>query len=74
MLELIKLKYSKEGMLNMTVGLISITSILVWIAVAKELSKPSEKQNKPKIMTFTALGLASTILITVSLFQTLISG
>lgn len=57
----------------MTVGIIPIATILIWIAVTYELSKPSEKQNNRKIMTFTALGTLSTVILTISLFQNFIA-
>ena len=66
---LIKLKYSKKEMLSMTMGIIPLVSIIIWIAVTYELSKPSEKQNKRNIITFTALGTLSTVILTISLFQ-----
>ena len=53
----------------MTMGIIPLVSIIIWIAVTYELSKPSEKQNKRNIITFTALGTLSTVILTISLFQ-----
>ncbi|WP_186759718.1 hypothetical protein [Planococcus sp. CPCC 101016] len=57
----------------MTVGILSIASMLIWIAVTQELGKPSEKQNNRKVMAFTALGMISIAVITISLFQNLLS-
>lgn len=53
----------------MTMTLIIIASMLIWIAAINELIKPSKEQNNRKIITLTSFGTSSTLIITVSLFQ-----
>ncbi len=57
----------------MIVGIIPLVSILIWTIVTYELGKPSEKQNNRRIVTFTALGTLSTLILTGFLFQNYIS-
>ena len=53
----------------MTMTLIIIASMFIWIAAINELIKPSKKQNDRKIIILTSFGTLSTLIITVSLFQ-----
>ncbi|MCP3029373.1 hypothetical protein [Halobacillus sp. A5] len=55
----------------MTIGIISLASVLLWDAVTHELSKPSKKQSSRKIVSLMSLGSISTLVITISLFQSL---
>ncbi|AIF42943.1 MULTISPECIES: hypothetical protein [Virgibacillus] len=55
----------------MAVGLIGLASLVIWITVSRELSKPSKKQSKQKIITLMSAGSLSTLIITVSLFRDL---
>lgn len=51
---------------------ISIVSILIWIIVSKEIVKSVEKINKFKMFTLLSVGIATTLIITISLIQNLI--
>ncbi|TXL57798.1 hypothetical protein FHP05_14845 [Cerasibacillus terrae] len=53
----------------MTMTLIIIASMFIWIVAINELIKPSKKQNDRKIIILTSFGTLSTLIITVSLFQ-----
>ena len=55
----------------MTMTLIIIASMFIWIYAINELIKPSNKQNNRKIITLISFGSLSTLIITVSLFQSL---
>ena len=55
----------------MTMTLIIIASMFIWIVAINELIKPSKKQNDRKIIILTSFGTLSTLIITVSLFQSL---
>ncbi|BAM46602.1 hypothetical protein [Amphibacillus xylanus] len=55
----------------MTMTLIIIASMFIWIYAINELIKPSKKQNNRKIITLISFGSLSTLIITVSLFQSL---
>lgn len=57
--------------MTMTMTIIIIASMLIWIAAINELIKPSNKQNNQKIITLTSFGTLSTVIITISLFQSL---
>jgi|GEM_PF-1625060 len=50
---------------------ITIVSSLIWIALMNELNKPSKKHNNRKIMTLLSFGTLSTVIITVSLFKSI---
>jgi hypothetical protein len=52
-------------------SIITLASVLIWGAVINELSKPSKKQSVRKIIALTSLGSLSTLVITISLFQSL---
>lgn len=56
---------------HMNLTIISIASAIVWIAAIYELLKPSEKQNNRRIITLTSFGTLSTLVITISLVQSL---
>ncbi|PKJ54203.1 hypothetical protein [Bacillus sp. SN10] len=53
----------------MSINIIAIVSIIVWIALITELIKPSEEQNRRKIVTLLTAGSASTLILTVSFIQ-----
>ncbi len=53
----------------MTMTLIIIASMFIWIVAINELIKPSKKQDDRKIIILTSFGTLSTLIITVSLFQ-----
>ena len=55
----------------MTIGIISIISIVLWITVTKELGKSSKERNKQKLITLMSAGSLSTVILTISLFQNL---
>ncbi|MCY8824263.1 hypothetical protein [Bacillus atrophaeus] len=57
----------------MSTDIMSIVSILIWIAVSRELVKSSKENGKVKngrkIITLMSAGTLSTLLLTISLFQ-----
>lgn len=52
---------------------IAILSIIIWIIVSKELTKPSKYFNKQKIVILVTTGLLTTLIITFSFVQKLIA-
>ncbi|RRN71267.1 hypothetical protein EI200_11150 [Peribacillus simplex] len=56
-------------MSNMSIAIVAIVSIVLWIAVSKELEKSSKEKNRWKVMTLMFAGLLSTLILTISLFQ-----
>ncbi|PSA95972.1 hypothetical protein C6370_01040 [Bacillus atrophaeus] len=57
----------------MSTDIMSIVSIVIWIAVSRELVKSSKENGKMKngrkIITLMSAGTLSTLLLTISLFQ-----
>ncbi|PGA98770.1 hypothetical protein [Bacillus toyonensis] len=53
----------------MSINIISIVSIIIWIVLITELTKPSGEQNGRKIVTLLSAGSASTLILTDSLIQ-----
>ncbi|WP_185147893.1 hypothetical protein [Peribacillus simplex] len=53
----------------MSIAIVAIVSIVLWIAVSKELEKSSKEKNRWKVMTLMFAGLLSTLILTISLFQ-----
>lgn len=51
--------------------IIAILSIVIWIAVSREAVKPSEEINWKKMIPLLTAGTLSTLIITVTLFQSL---
>lgn len=47
----------------------AIISIVIWIAVSRELVKTSKEKNGLKIITLMSAGTLSTVILTISLFQ-----
>ena len=50
----------------MAMSIIAIATALIWIAAIYELIKPSKEQNNRKVITLTAFGTLSTLVITIS--------
>ncbi|WP_179106558.1 hypothetical protein [Terribacillus halophilus] len=55
----------------MFMSVITLASLVIWITASQELIKPSEKQNRQKIITLTSAGTLTTAAVTISLFQSL---
>lgn len=55
----------------MAMIIIAIASAFIWIAAIYEIINPSKVQNNRKIITLTSFGTLSTLIITISLFQSL---
>lgn len=47
----------------------AIISIVIWIAVSRELVKIPKEKNGLKIITLMSAGTLSTVILTISLFQ-----
>lgn len=47
----------------------AIISIVIWIAVSRELVKTRKEKNGLKIITLMSAGTLSTVILTISLFQ-----
>lgn len=47
----------------------AIISIIIWIAVSRELVKTPKEKNGLKIITLMSAGTLSTVILTISLFQ-----
>lgn len=55
----------------MAMSIIALASTLIWIGAIYEINKPSKEQNIRKIITLTSFGSLSTLIITISFFQSL---
>ncbi|SEJ80092.1 hypothetical protein SAMN04488127_2849 [Bhargavaea ginsengi] len=55
----------------MFISLISIVSIVLWVALSQELGKSSKERNKQKMITLMSAGSLSTVIVTISLVQNL---
>ncbi|ALC80198.1 MULTISPECIES: hypothetical protein [Bacillus] len=51
------------------ITIVAIVSIVIWIAVSRELVKSSKETNRRKIITLMFAGSLSTLILTISLFQ-----
>ncbi|MFC4402459.1 hypothetical protein [Gracilibacillus xinjiangensis] len=51
--------------------MIAMAAIVIWIAQSRELMKPSKEQNGKKIVTLTSAGSLLTLVLTISLFQSI---
>ncbi|KAB8136750.1 hypothetical protein F9U64_09575 [Gracilibacillus oryzae] len=51
--------------------LIAMATIVIWIAQSRELMKPSKEQSGKTIVTLTSAGSLLTLVLTISLFQSL---
>ncbi|MEC5425752.1 hypothetical protein QGM71_19980 [Virgibacillus sp. C22-A2] len=51
------------------ITIVAIVSIVIWIAVFRELVKSSKEKNGRKIITLISAGSLSTLILTISLFQ-----
>ncbi|MCR8848064.1 hypothetical protein NQ095_06565 [Rossellomorea sp. SC111] len=57
----------------MSTGILSLLTTLIWLAAIQEFLKPDNNQSNRKIMIFTSAGTVLTLVLTVSLFQSLYS-
>ncbi|MGE7765587.1 hypothetical protein [Peribacillus sp. NPDC096540] len=53
------------------ITIVSIFSAVIWIAVSREVVKPTKMINRQKMITLLSAGTLSTLIITISLFQNL---
>lgn len=51
------------------ITIVAIVSMVIWIAVSRELVKTSKEKNGRKIITLMSAGALSTLILTISLFQ-----
>ncbi len=51
------------------ITIVSIISIVIWIAASRELLNPKKEISKRKIITLMYAGLLSTLILAISLFQ-----
>ena len=51
------------------ISILGIVSIVLWIAVSRELLKSSKEKKGQKIITLMSAGSLSTLVLTISLFQ-----
>ena len=61
-----------KGGISMTTNVMTIAaiiSIVIWIAVSRELVKTPKEKNGLKIITLMSAGTLSTVILTISLFQ-----
>ena len=53
------------------VTIVAIFSVVIWIAVSREIVKPTKMINRQRMITLLSSGTLSTLIITISLFQNL---
>ena len=53
------------------ISVVAIVSIFIWIAVSRELVRSSKEKNGRKIITLIFAGSLSTLILIISLFQTI---
>lgn len=58
-------------MANSVLVMIASAATVIWIFQSQELMKPANKQNGRKIVTLTAAGSLLTLILTISLFQSI---
>ncbi|KGR77964.1 hypothetical protein [Ureibacillus sinduriensis] len=51
------------------IAIVAIVSIVLWLAVSRELVKAPKEKNGLKLMTLISVGTLSTVIVTISLFQ-----
>ena len=54
------------------IAIVAIVSFVLWIAVSREAVKPSKEINRRKMITLLFAGTLSALVITISLFQSLL--
>jgi len=57
---------------NYVIAIVAIVSVVIWLAASRESVKPSKEINSRKMMTLLFAGSLSTLVITISLFQSLL--
>ena len=55
----------------MSTGILSLLTTLIWLASIQEFLKPDNSQSNRKIVIFMSAGTVLTLVLTVSLFQSL---
>ncbi|MEM5001241.1 hypothetical protein [Priestia megaterium] len=55
----------------MSMGILSLITFVVWFAAIQEFLKPEKNQSNRKIMMLTSAGSLLTLVLTISLFQTI---
>lgn len=55
----------------MSTGIMALLTTLIWLVAIHELQKPERKQNNRTIIISTAAGSLLTLVLTISLFQSL---
>lgn len=53
------------------ISIVFIVSIVIWMVVSQEAVKPSKEINWKKMITLLSVGTLLTLVITISLFQSL---
>ncbi|WP_112180435.1 hypothetical protein [Paraliobacillus zengyii] len=59
-------------MSNDMITIVSIVSVVIWIAVSREAVKPSKEINWRKMITLLSAGSLSVLIITITLVQNLL--
>lgn len=60
-----------NGDARMPMGILSLITFVIWFVVIQEFLKPEKNQSNRKIMMLTSAGSLLTLVLTISLFQTL---
>ncbi len=60
-----------NGDARMSMGILSLITFVIWFVVIQEFLKPEKNQSNRKIMMLTSAGSLLTLVLTISLFQTL---
>ncbi|MDO6848001.1 hypothetical protein Q4S57_08575 [Priestia megaterium] len=55
----------------MSMGIIPLITFVIWFVAIQEFLKPEKNQSNRKIMILTSAGSLLTLVLTISLFQTL---
>jgi hypothetical protein len=55
----------------MSTGIMTLLTTLIWLVAIQEFQKPERKQNNRIIILSTAAGSLLTLILTISLFQSL---
>jgi len=61
----------KKGDAHMSMGIISLITFVIWFVAIQEFLTPEKNQSNRKIMVLTSAGSLLTLVLTISLFQTL---
>jgi len=56
---------------RMSMGIIPLITFVIWFVAIQEFLKPEKNQSNRKIMILTSAGSLLTLVLTISLFQTL---